>query len=277
MKNMINKIIIFLICIFPVWAETLAEWDGIIAEKIIAENIFLSMKEKKNGIELFREEYLYDFSQSFYTNGVRKYFSVTYFSGGESGCCNVLKFFYVKAGELKTIILESSVYSEPSFVDIDGDKKEEIRTDSELFYGLKLTLKKNTCTITEPSYQGMGKIRFPEYSVIEESSPESRIKEVTFHKKYYEYLKPYFKEAEKFLSENRKKTMNDDNSEFAGLLQYLHYKHKIGEGKEAEKNIENADLNIQYSCENESGKKTDMIEKFHEFVRKNRKFLRIGK
>jgi hypothetical protein len=160
----------------------------------------------------------------------------------------------VKSGELKTIIVENSVYSEPSIVDLDGDKREEIKMDSELFYGLKLTGRKNTCTITEPAYQGMGTIRFPEYSVIEEYSPESRIKDVTFHKKYHEYLKPYFKEAEKFLSENRKKVMNDDNSEFAGLLQYLHYKHKIGEGNEADRNIENADLSIQYSCENESPK-----------------------
>ena len=277
MNNMISKLIIFLICILEISAERLAEWDGIAAERNIDGNVFLSLQEKRTGKEIFKEEYFHDFSHGFYTNGTRKYFGITYFSGGESGCCNVLKLFYMKAGELKNLVIENSVYSEPSIIDLDGDKKDEIRTDSELFYSLKLTGRKNTCTITEPAYQGMGKIRFPEYSVIEESSPESRIKEVTFHKKYYEYLKPYFKEAEKFLSENRKKTMNEDNTEIAGILQYLHYKHKIGKGKEAEKNIENADLIIQYSCENDFGKKSDMSEKFNEFIRKNRKFLRIGK
>lgn len=274
---MIKKIIVFISFALSLSAEKLSEWDGVSAEKTVDGNIFLSIKEKKTGAELFKEEYFHDFTGSFYTNGSRKYFVITYFSGGESGCCNVLKFFYMKSGNLKTLSLENSVYAEPSIVDLDGDRKEEIRTDSELFYGLKLTGRKNTCTVTEPAYQGMGKIRFPEYSTVEESSSESRFKEVTFHKKYYEYLKPYFKEAEKFLSENRKKTMNDDDNETAGLLQYLHYKHRIGEGREAEKNIENADLSIQYSCENDFGKKTEVKEKLHEFIRKNRKTLRIGK
>lgn len=186
----------------------------------------------------------------FYKTKEKEFFHLNGYTGGESGCCSLDKFYYKEGKKILSFEIEQLAYSELKIVDRDGDKDEEIMTQSSRFYGLQVNEKelgfsKENCSITSDKLyvKGFSEPVFPEYKKLKQKQNKLELIDVTFDSQFQKALKPYFKKAEEYLEKNKNKQAGEN---LPGLLQYYYYMSKSGHEKEALEKINQAKIKLKF-------------------------------
>lgn len=237
------------------------------------ENPVSIIFEDKSGKKVHTEKFDYG-SHSIYGYYRIKGMDFLYFggySGGESGCCTDVYFYYWNGQKIESINFQESAYGPFKIIDADNDKDEEFMTYSERFYGYTIK-QNNSCVLnTRPLYvNGFSDPVFPVFrKLISDKPNQYKIVDVSFDSKYIEAITPYLLKAETYLENNINSIADEEN--IRGVLQYYYYKTKLNQEEDALDKIKKANLQIQY--EGKNCKK----EKLHTRIKHNRNQLLSNK
>jgi len=167
-------------------------------------------------------------------------------SGGESGGFYNINLIYKKNKIEKVSINDLSGYLNFEIIDANDDGKKELIIDSNKCFGVKFKVKdlKDEVNLTPEIHLGIiGS--YKEIYIFD----DTKLKNVTFDKKYFSYLSKFTSDTEKKLKSLSNKIINiadfnDNSKDILEITQYLYYMTKIGKKNSAIKKIKDSNISI---------------------------------
>ncbi|MCE9596784.1 MAG: hypothetical protein K8S54_02355 [Spirochaetia bacterium] len=174
--------------------------------------------------------------------------AVTYYSGGESGCCNQMDFVLRKGETLKTTTISETAYADaPSIRDIDQDGIDELITTNTDFYGL--ADKSNECRLTPGIHEGISNLRFPNALHVVSTKDGLSLEDVTFDPKLQSLIDPGLREVAGNLRSKMGETIEcSSNPDLAAYMQYAHYMQRLNREVEGTSNVKNSKIQLKCQC-----------------------------
>ncbi|MDX1958006.1 MAG: hypothetical protein SFU98_05505 [Leptospiraceae bacterium] len=262
------KFIVLLFLAISINAERIANWEGHSIEREDDGKLLKLIHKKSKKVSL-QQEFPLGFKHGFYKLGKEKLLYITYFSGGENGCCYYTNFYYGEKDGIQSFSL-SGIMGESSqlkIVDIDGDGHEEIKSTSNKFYDLKMEEKGAVCSITPAETVGQTKFEFPQFlAIAKNEAGEYIVQDYSFEEKHKKEVNLAFLKIEAYLKHHTDKVFKNNNLDLIGVFQYFYYK-KNSESLDAALNyFKSHNHSIEYSCV-ASGKTQTVKTSFYEFVK----------
>lgn len=174
--------------------------------------------------------------------------AVSYFSGGESGCCFQMDFLQRKGNNLRTSSISTTAYgAAPEIRDVDRDGVDEIIVTNTDFYGR--SDKSDSCGLTPGIHQGISDLRFPGLWHISEEGEELPLIDVTFKPAYVSFVQASMAAASQYLKSHKGQPLQCGSSpDLASYRQFIQYARKMEQESEGRRQLREAGILVTCTC-----------------------------
>ncbi|MBL8018342.1 MAG: hypothetical protein JNM27_01635 [Leptospirales bacterium] len=235
----------------PANSELISQLDAYVlkntdpADERSAELVF---KDRVTGVKLGATHVRLPYELKPVRSAIGPVIAVSYFSGGESGCCFQMDLLQRKGNSLRTSSISTTAYgAAPEIRDVDSNGVDEIIVTNTDFYGR--SHKSDACELTPGIHQGISDLRFPGLWHISEGGKELGLIEVTFNPVYVSFVQASMLEAAGYLKSHKGQPLQCGSSpDLASYGQLIQYARKMDQESEGFRQLREAGILVTCPC-----------------------------